>query len=94
MTTHDATAERIARKYGTEYRRIGVDILTWQFAIEVESWADVPEAEEQLRDHIFTHKLYCAGADEIATQRALIDYQNSNIGVMDRNGNILKYASN
>ena len=94
MTTHDATAARIAARYGTYHRREGVDILTATFAIEVESYSTVTQAESQLDVHRFTHRLYCAGADKSATDKALAYYRNSTIGVMDSGGNILKASSN
>ena len=61
MTTHDANSRNVLRgSMGTHHRRIGVDILTWQFAIEVESWPDVPKAAEQLRvSYLYAQTLLC-----------------------------------
>lgn len=91
MTTHDATAERIAKRYGTTYRRIGVDIVTFAMAIEVESYDDVPDARGQLIG--YTCSVFCAGADAAATRRALSYYASSDIGVMNSNGDILKAST-
>lgn len=91
MTTHDATAERIAKRYGTTYRRIGVDIVTSLIAIEVESYDDVPDASRQLSG--YDCSVYCAGADAAATLRALSYYASSDIGVMDSNGDVMKYST-
>ena len=91
MTAHDATAERIATRYRTFYKRIGVDIVTPTIAIEVESYDDVPDARRQLIG--YDCSVYCAGADAAATRRALSYYASSDIGVMDSNGDVIKYST-
>ena len=88
---HDATAKRIARRYGAEYNRgQGPDIETPKMAIEVETLDTVHEASRQLQG--LKKPVYVAGADSAATQSALVhNFSKTNtIGVMDHEGNILK----
>ena len=90
--THDETARRIARRRGGEYNRgQGPDIQLPQMVVEVESPGTVADAGRQLSG--YTRSVYVAGSNAQATRRALARYQDSTIGVMDQNGNILKRST-
>lgn len=86
---HDKTANRIARKRGTDYNKgQGPDVETPSMAIEVETASTVADAGRQLSG--YKKKVYVAGADAEATKEALDRYADSTIGVMDEKGNIVK----
>ena len=85
MTEHDRVAGFLARIYKTTHNRKGVDIVTPEIAIEVESYETVEDAKHQLALHI-DRPVSCAGADKRATNKALRIYRNTDIGVMNHLG--------
>ena len=89
---HDATAERIAKRYGVEYnRRRGPDIIAPTMIIEVETVQTVSDAFRQLQG--VRKPVYVAGADDISTKAALAAPHDDTIGVMDPEGRILRYST-
>ena len=91
-TLHDATAKRIARKFGVEYNRgQGPDIETRQLVIEVETNDTSREAYRQLQG--FDKPVHIAGANLYATLSALVYTLRTTIGVMEPDGNIRKESS-
>ncbi len=90
--SHEATATRIAKKLGSKYNQDkGVDIVTSQIAIEVETAATITVGVQQLRGH--RKPVYIAGTNKEAVKNALKETENTTIGVMDRQGNIVKRSS-
>lgn len=90
--SHKATANRIAKKYGTEYNDgKGVDIKSNRATIEVETPETVGEALGQLRGH--RGPVYIAGSNKEATDKALEVTNGTTLGVMDNQGNIIKRST-
>lgn len=91
-TSHQTTANRIARKYNTQYNPgKGPDIQTDSVAIEVETPESVSDAVRQLQGH--RKPVYIAGTDEAAVDKALDRTKGTTIGVMDNQGNIVKRST-
>ena len=89
---HQRTAERIAEQKGTEYNRgPGVDIVTKDEAIEVETPDTLSEAPGQLARYR-SKKKYVALTDNRSLSRALKRLEGTGIGVMDSHGTIRKRA--
>ena len=89
---HRETAQRIARRYDTEYNNgPGADNRTHGMTVEVETQGTVSDAKRQLRGH--KGLVFVAGADAQATQRACEEMQGTTIGVMDPYGNVLKNST-
>ena len=91
-TTHDKTAERIARKKGVKYNKgQGPDVVTRDQAIEIETEDTVNDGLRQLRG--FKKPVYIAGADAAATKAALDTTENTTVGVMNSKGEIVKRST-
>ncbi len=87
--SHKATSKRIAEKYNTEYNSDkGVDIVTPNIAIEVETESTISTGIQQLQGHI--KKVYIAGTNQETIKKALDITKGTTIGVMDNQGNIVK----
>lgn len=90
--SHKTTANRTAKKYGTEYNNSkGVDIKSKRATIEVENSVTVADAPRQLRGH--RGPAYIAGTNKEATDKALEVTKNTTIGVMDNKGDIIKSST-
>jgi len=90
--SHKTTANRIAKKYNTEYNSgEGIDINTPGKAIEVETPDTVKDALQQLQGH--RKPSYIAGTNQKAVEKALELTKGITIGVMDNMGNIIKSSS-
>ena len=90
--SHKTAANRIAKKYGTEYNDgKGVDIKSKRATIEVETPGTVGEAPEQLRGH--RGPVYIAGSNKEAVDKALEVTNGTTIGVMDNQGNIINRST-
>ncbi|MBW1716995.1 MAG: hypothetical protein JRH08_16680 [Deltaproteobacteria bacterium] len=90
--SHKIAANRIAKRLGTEYNSgEGVDILTPDVAVEVETADTVKDGIRQLRG--FKKPVYIAGANKDAVEEALKATKGTTIGVMDNQGKILKPSS-
>ncbi len=91
--SHKTAANRIAKKYGTEYnnRGKGADIVTDRVAIEVETPESVSDASRQLQGH--KKRVYIAGTNKEAIEKALEVTKETTIGVMDNQGKIVKRSS-
>jgi len=90
--SHKDTSNRIARKYNAEYNsKKGVDIVTPARAIEVETENTVKSGIKQLQGH--KKPSYIAGTNQAAVDKAVKDTKGTTIGVMDKDGNIVKSSS-
>ena len=90
--SHKTTANRIARKYGVEYNEgAGVDIQTSQVAVEVEPADSVSDAIRQLQG--YRKRVYIAGTNQYAVDKALEASEGTTVGVMDSQGNIVKRST-
>ena len=91
-TIHDVTARRIANMKDVPYNRgPGPDIITPFEAIEVETVNTISDARRQLQR--YRRSVYVAGADDLTTQVALVYYSDTDIGVMDPFGKVLKRST-
>lgn len=90
--SHKTTANRIAKKLGTEYNSTdGVDIVTNRAAVEVETADTVRDGIRQLQGH--KKPVYIAGTNQEAVLTALDATQGTTIGVMDNQGKVVKPSS-
>ena len=87
--SHKTTANRLAALYDAEYNPgPGADIKADRITIEVETPDTVADAGRQLQGH--RGPVYVAGTNKEAVDRALDRYDDSTIGVMDNQGNIVE----
>ena len=90
--SHKTTANRIAKKYNTDYNNgKGVDIESQRAKIEVEIPDTVKDAPGQLRGH--KGPCYIAGTNTEAVQKAIEVTRGTTIGVMDNQGNIVQRST-
>ena len=90
--SHKDASNRIAKKNNATYNNSkGVDIVTPSRAIEVETESTVQSGIKQLQGH--KKPAYIAGANQKAVDKAIEATKGTTIGVMDRNGNIVKSSS-
>lgn len=90
--SHKATANRLAARFNTEYNRgKGADVKAKGITIEVETPCIVADAGRQLSGH--RGPVYVAGTNKEAVKKALNRYDDSTIGVMDNQGNIVKRST-
>lgn len=90
--SHKATANRIAKKYRTEYQaQEGVDVVTKNIAVEVETPGGVADGIRQLQGH--RKRAYIAGTNQTAVEEALELTEGTTIGVMDNQGRIVKRST-
>ncbi|HVP76380.1 MAG TPA: hypothetical protein VMV04_00650 [Thermodesulfobacteriota bacterium] len=90
--SHKTTANRIAEKLGTEYNAgEGVDIKSPRATVEVETPETVADAPRQLRGH--RGRVYIAGTNKEAVEKALEVTKGTTIGAMDNRGNIVKRST-
>lgn len=89
---HRATANHLAKKYGTTYNTgKGADVKTQKIAIEVETPRTVNGGLIQLQGH--KKPVYIAGTNQSAVSKALKATKGTTIGVMDNQGNIIKKST-
>lgn len=85
---HTATANRIARRYGTRYNHgDGPDIQCAGFVIEVETMATLEQRVEILKN--LDGQVYIAVTNKEAVPEAIALVQNTRLGIMDPQGNII-----
>ena len=90
--SHKTAANRIAKKLNTQYNDAeGVDIVTNNIAVEVETESTVKSGIRQLQGH--KKPSYIAGANKTTVKKALEATEGTTIGVMDNQGNIIKKSS-
>jgi len=90
--SHKRTAKKIADKYKTTYNdQKGVDINTQKVAIEVETEGNVKDGIRQLQGH--RKPVYVAGTNAATVKEELEATQNNTVGVMDKDGNIIKRST-
>lgn len=87
--SHKITANRIAKKYKTEYNSgAGADIKAEKAAIEVETPDTVKGGMRQLQG--YKKPVYIAGTNQEAVDKALEVTQGTSIGVMNNQGKVIK----
>ena len=86
---HDQIAENLAKKFGTEYKKHqGIDIVTKKRVIEVETTKEgIYQGINQIKRSPKTRYI---AVDEKNIQNALDTTEGTGIGVMDKNGRIIK----
>ena len=90
--SNNTTANRRADKLGAEYNSTdGVDIVTPNTAVEVETAGTVRDGIKQLQGH--QKRVYIAGTNQEAVQAALDATQGTTIGVMNNQGKVVKPSS-
>ena len=90
--SHKTTANRIAKKYNTDYNDSkGVDVKSPRATIEIETIDTVNDALGQLRGH--KGPAYIAGTNAEAVQKAIEVTKDTTIGVMDNQGNIVQRST-
>lgn len=90
--SHTAAANKIAQKYNAEYNaEKGVDIVTNKMAVEVETEKTVQSGIQQLQGH--KKPAYIAGSNQETVKIALELTKKTTIGVMDKEGNIVKRST-
>lgn len=90
--SHKTTANRIAKKFNTDYNNgDGVDIKSKRATVEVETPETVSDAPGQLRGH--RGPAYIAGTNKAAVEKALEVTEGTTIGVMDSQGRIVKKST-
>lgn len=88
---HDKAADGLARKFGTEHRRKGVDILTSDRAIEVAvKDDDIEKSISQLNASRKPVKYLAVPPKKVKFAKEVT--QGTGIGVMSTTGNIRKKA--
>ena len=86
---HERVAKKLAKKYGAEYPpRAGVDVVTNNIAIEVETLGGVKQGIQQLQGH--KKRAYIAGVNKATVQEAMAATEGTTIGVIDKDGNVVK----
>lgn len=90
--SHEITAKRLAKKFHTEYHSDeGVDIITKNLKIEVETQGGVKSGIQQLQG---SHgKVYIAGSNQETVKEALEQTKGTTVGVMDNQGKIIKQST-
>ncbi len=88
---HDKIAERLAKKFGTEYKKHkGIDIVTEDRVIEVETTKNgVYQGIDQVKR---SSKARYIAVNDRNIQNALKATEGTGIGVMDDRGKIVKRA--
>lgn len=90
--SHKIAANKIANKYNTEYNSgKGADVVGDNVAVEVETEHTVNRGLTQLQG--YNKRTYIAGSNQKAVEKAKKITRGTTIGVMDRNGNIVKSSS-
>ena len=90
-TIHDQIAEKLAKKFGTEYKKYkGIDIVTKNRVIEVETKkAGILQGIKQVRN---SRKARYLAVNKININNALEATEGTGIGVMGPTGKIIKKA--
>ena len=85
----DRVATRIARKYGIEYKKeCSPDIVAPGCVIAIETLASAHKGFKRLQDHMCP--VYMAGIDHFSTNAIMNWLQNTDVGIMNPIGDILK----
>ena len=90
--SHKTTANKLAKKFGTTYNKgKGADVKAKNIAIEVETPGTVAGGLRQLQGH--KKPVYIAGTNQAAVRKAITQTKGTTVGVMDKNGNVIKKSS-
>ncbi len=92
MSIHDEIAEKLAKKFKTEYKSAkGIDLVLSNKVIEVETKkAGIDQGIKQVAK---SSKPRYLAVNKINIQNAIKATLNTGIGVMNENGKIMKKAS-
>lgn len=91
-TIHDQIAEKLARKYNTEYKSDkGIDLVTRSRVIEVETKSD--SIRQGINQVVKSSKARYLAVNKQNIQNALEATENTGIGVIGPTGKILKKAA-
>ncbi len=89
--SHKSTVNRLSKKFGAEAKEEGADIQTNNMAIEVEPEKTINKAIMQLQG--YKKRVYVAGVNQKAVEKALEATEGTTIDVMDNHGNIIKRST-
>jgi hypothetical protein len=91
MTKHDEIANKLAKKFNTEYKsNKGIDLVLPKRVIEVETKkAGISQGIKQVEK---SDKARYLGVNKINIKNALESTKSTGIGVMNENGKIIKKA--
>lgn len=92
MTKHDEIAEKLAKKFNTQYKaQRGIDLVTQDRVVEVETKkAGIYQGIKQVEK---SPKARYLAVNKINIDNALEATQRTGIGVLNESGNIIKKAS-
>jgi hypothetical protein len=92
MTKHDEIAEKLAKKFNTEYKaNKGIDIVTTNRVIEIETKKEgLLQGIKQIEK---SSKARYLAVNQMNIKNAIEATKNSGIGIMDDKGKIIKKAS-
>ena len=90
--SHKTTSNRLAKKFKTEYNKgQGPDVQTNDKVVEIETLGTVKDGLRQLQG--FSKKVYIAGVNKKTVTKAIELTKNTTVGVMDKDGNIIKRST-
>jgi len=91
MTKHDEIANKLAKKFGTEYKsNKGIDLVTQKRVIEVE--VKKGGLNQGIKQIVRSDKARYLAVNKINIKNALSSTKGTGIGVMNENGKIIKKA--
>ena len=92
MSKHDEIANKLAKKFNTEYKSDkGIDLVTPEKVIEVETKKS--SLSQGISQVIKSQKARYLAVNKININNALDATKNTGIGVMNETGRIMKKAS-
>ena len=92
MNKHDEIANKLAKKFKTEYKSDkGIDLVTWDKVIEIETKKS--SLYQGIRQVIKSPKARYLAVNKININNALKITKGTGIGVMSETGRIIKKAS-
>jgi len=92
MSKHDEIANKLAKKFNTEYKSDkGIDLVTPEKVIEVETKKS--SLSQGISQVIKSQKARYLAVNKININNALEATKNTGIGVMNETGRIMKKAS-
>lgn len=92
MSKHDDIANKLAKKFGTEYKsNKGIDIVLSNKVVEVETKKNgIPQGINQVAR---SSKARYLAVNKMNINNAVLATEGTGIGVMNENGKIIKKAS-
>ena len=92
MTKHDEIAEKLAKKFNTEYKsKKGIDLVTQDRVVEIETKKEgIYQGIKQVEK---SPKARYLAVNKINIDNALEATKGTGIGVLNESGNVIKKAS-